>query len=181
MNRPALFLDRDGVINIDYAYVHKKEDFMFIDGIFDLCRKAQQSGYLIIIITNQAGIGRGYYSEEDFHTLNNWMINEFANSNVTINATYFCPYHPEKGIGQYKQESACRKPNPGMILKATDEFDIDLRRSVLIGDKDSDIQAGLNAGIGKNFLFNPKQGKIYASNVIPTKIISSHQKVIQFL
>ena len=181
MTRPALFLDRDGVINVDHAYVHQKDNFEFIDGIFELCKKAQESGYLIIIITNQAGIGRGYYTEEDFYSLTDWMIGEFSKKGVTIDAVYHCPYHPEKGIGEYKQDAPCRKPNPGMILTAKNEFNINLNESILIGDKGSDIQAGLNAGIGKNFLFTPKQGKNYASNVIPTKIISSHQKVIQFL
>jgi len=181
MTRPALFLDRDGVINVDHAYVHKKDNFEFIDGIFELCKKAQESGYLIIIITNQAGIGRGYYTDKDFHSLTDWMIGEFSKKEVTIDAVYHCPYHPEKGIGVYKKDAACRKPNPGMILMAKNEFKINLSRSILIGDKGSDIKAGLNAGIGKNFLFTPKQGKKYESILRPTKIISSHQKVIQYL
>ena len=151
MNR-AIFLDRDGVINEDLGYVYKPQEFRFIDGIFEFCGIAQELGYLLIIITNQAGIGRGYCTEEDFHNLNRWMLAEFMKHGVDITATYHCPYHPEHGVGIYKCDSFDRKPNPGMILKARDKFDIDLSRSLLIGDKDTDIEAGRRAGIG-NLLF----------------------------
>jgi D-glycero-D-manno-heptose 1,7-bisphosphate phosphatase len=153
MATPALFLDRDGVINVDHAYVHKKDDFEFIEGIFDLCRKAKQRGYLIIVVTNQAGIGRGYYSEKDFVRLTDWMKQVFLSEEVEINHVYHCPYHPQHGIGTFKKDAECRKPNPGMILKACGDFNIDLESSILIGDKASDIKAGKNAGITKNLLF----------------------------
>ena len=148
MNK-ALFLDRDGVINEDTGYVYLPEDFRFIDGIFELCRTAQELGYHVIVITNQAGIARGYYTQEDFRRLNEWMLMEFKNQGAAITAVYYCPYHPEHGIGEYKQDSYDRKPNPGMILRAGDEYSIDLSRSVLIGDKDSDIEAGRRAGVGR--------------------------------
>jgi len=151
--RPALFLDRDGVINVDHNYVFRPAEFEFIDGIFELCRTAQGLGYLLIVITNQAGIGRGYYSEADFHLLTDWMCDAFAREDVTIDGVYFCPYHPEHGVGEYKIDSPCRKPAPGMLLQAAKELDIDLRRSVLIGDKESDIQAGMAAGVGLNLLY----------------------------
>lgn len=151
MNK-ALFLDRDGVINIEKNYVHKIEDFEFVDGIFELTKYYQDKGFLIIVITNQAGIGRGYYTEEDFHILNNWMIEQFKKNGVTITEVYYCPYHPVHGMGEYKKDSYDRKPNPGMILKAREKYNIDLGESLLIGDKESDIQAGKNAGIVKNFL-----------------------------
>lgn len=156
---PALFLDRDGVINIDHAYVHRPEEFEFIDGIFTLCRKAKQLGYLIIVITNQAGIGRGYYTEGDFLKLTDWMNDTFLDEGVTIDKVYFCPYHPEHGVGEYKRESDCRKPEPGMIIKAVEEHDIDLSRSVLVGDKESDIKAGLTAGVGCNILYDTTPSK----------------------
>ena len=126
----ALFLDRDGVINIDHAYVCKTEDFQFVDGIFDLCRHASKLGYLILVITNQAGIGRGYYTEQDFQNLTRWMCGIFKNEGVDIDKVYFCPYHPEHGVGKYKMDSPLRKPRPGMILQAEDEFGIDLTTSV---------------------------------------------------
>lgn len=148
----ALFLDRDGVVNVEKDYVHKIKDFEFMDGIFELALFFQEKSYIIIIITNQAGIGRGYYTEEDFYKLNEWMISEFAKNDIKISKVYFCPYHPEHGIDGYKKDSYDRKPNPGMILNAKEEFNLDLENSLLIGDKLSDIQAGLNAGIGTNML-----------------------------
>jgi D-glycero-D-manno-heptose 1,7-bisphosphate phosphatase len=138
----ALFLDRDGVINIDFGHVHRIENFVFIDGIFDLCLAAQQKGYLIIVVTNQAGIGKGLYTEDEFMKLNSWMINQFKIKGVNISKTYYCPHKPE-------DECNCRKPNPGMILKATEEFNIKPSDSILIGDNISDILACNNAKIGR--------------------------------
>jgi D-glycero-D-manno-heptose 1,7-bisphosphate phosphatase len=146
--QPALFLDRDGVINVDHAYVHRPEHFEFIDGIFDLVTAANRAGYLVVVVTNQAGIGRGYYSEADFHALTDWMCSEFARRGGRIDAVYFCPYHPEHGVGQYKRESEYRKPGPGMLLQAAREHGIDLSASIMVGDKISDMEAGRRAGVG---------------------------------
>lgn len=153
MSRPALFLDRDGVINIDHAYVSKQEDFEFVDGIFELCRSAKKLGFLICVVTNQAGIGRGYYTEEDFLELTNWMCSVFSEEGCEIDKVYFCPTHPVHGVGEYKTDSQYRKPRPGMILQAVQEFDIDLTKSILVGDKETDIQAGIAAGIKCNLLY----------------------------
>lgn len=155
MKNKALFLDRDGVVNLDHGYVYQIVNFEFVDGIFDLLKCAKQKDYLIIIITNQAGIGRGFYSEADFHTLSRWMCNKFESIGTVIDSIYFSPFHPTEGLGKYLKDDFSRKPNPGMILEAESDFDIDLKSSVLIGDKISDIKAGLSAGIGKNILFNP--------------------------
>jgi len=152
--RPALFLDRDGVINVDHAYVCVKENFEFIEGIFNLCREAKRRGYWIFVITNQAGIGRGYYTEQDFLNLTDWMLGIFEAESAKIDAVYFCPFHPVNGVGVYKKESYCRKPNPGMIIQAMEEYDIDLKKSLLVGDNASDIQAGLAAGVGINLLYD---------------------------
>lgn len=151
--RPALFLDRDGVINVDHAYVHKPDNFEFVDGVFELCRHAKRLGYLIFVVTNQAGIGRGYYSEQDFHALTEWMCRRFDAEGAPIDKVYFCPFHPEHGIGKYKLDSPFRKPGPGMILQAAGEFGVDLARSVLVGDNESDIRAGLAAGVGCTVLY----------------------------
>lgn len=151
--KKALFLDRDGVINIEKNYVYKIEDFEFMDGIFNLAIDAVEKGYLIIVITNQAGIGRGYYSEEEYLRLTQWMMVQFENKGVEVSRVYHCPYHAEAGIGEYKKDSYDRKPQPGMLYRAKDELDIDLTQSVLVGDKMSDIEAGLNAGLTKLFLF----------------------------
>jgi len=151
----ALFLDRDGVINLNHGYVHTREHFDFVDGIFDVCHKAKRWEYLLIVVTNQAGIGRGYFSEEDFHRLTDWMLEQFRHRDAGISKVYFCPYHPEHGIGEYKRESPCRKPNPGMLLAAASDFDLDLAACVLVGDKASDVEAGRTAGVGCNVLYVP--------------------------
>jgi D-glycero-D-manno-heptose 1,7-bisphosphate phosphatase len=154
-NARALFLDRDGVINEDYGYVHKYEDFHFIDGIFELVKEARNKGYLVIVVTNQAGIGRGHFTEVEFHTLMKWVTKQFSVNGGEIDEIYFCPYHAEFGVGKYKKESIFRKPGPGMIMNATKDYKIDLQHSVLIGDKDSDMNAGISAGVGTNILFCP--------------------------
>jgi len=153
----ALFLDRDGVINVDYGYVYKPDDIVFVDGIFELVEKAKKEKFMVVVITNQAGIGKGYYSETDFYELMSWMKDKFVKHGGKIDAVYFCPFHLEGGIGYYKKGADCRKPKPGMILKAELELNLDLSSSILIGDKISDIEAGLAAGVGNNFLLNPKK------------------------
>jgi D-glycero-D-manno-heptose 1,7-bisphosphate phosphatase len=146
--RPALFLDRDGVINRERGYVHHVDDFYFIDGVFDACRQMSRAGYQLIIITNQAGIARGYYSEADFHRLTRWMLKEFRRHGIDIDDVYYCPHHPVHGVGDYRRDCDCRKPAPGMIVRAAEEHSLDLRRSILVGDKATDIEAGRAAGVG---------------------------------
>jgi D-glycero-D-manno-heptose 1,7-bisphosphate phosphatase len=158
MNQRALFLDRDGVINVDHGYVYKLEDFQFVDGIFELCRQAIASGYLIFVITNQAGIGRGYYSTADFDYLTKWMREEFIAQGILISKVYYSPFHSTHGLGKYKKDDESRKPRPGMIHQAVKEFGIDLSGSVLVGDKYSDIQAGKNAGVRTNILYIGNSG-----------------------
>jgi D-glycero-D-manno-heptose 1,7-bisphosphate phosphatase len=150
--KKALFLDRDGVINIDRGYVHRSEDFCFRQGIFELCRAAQGMDYLLVVVTNQAGIARGYYTETEFLELTEWMVRKFADERVHIARVYYCPYHPVHGIGRYKCDSLDRKPNPGMLLRARDDFNLDLALSVLVGDTLSDIHAAEAAGIGSRIL-----------------------------
>ena len=155
MNK-GLFLDRDGVINYDYGYVHSKGRFEFIPGIFNLVGHANKLNYKVVIVTNQAGIGRGYYSEEVFTGLTNWMLQQFNKNNCRIDAVYFCPFHPVHGIGKFKVPSYDRKPNPGMILKARDRFNLSMNDSILIGDNQSDLIAGKRAGISKLYLHGKK-------------------------
>jgi D-glycero-D-manno-heptose 1,7-bisphosphate phosphatase len=145
--RKALFLDRDGVINVDRHHVHRIEDFDFLPGIFDLCNAAAAHGYLLVVVTNQAGIGRGLYTEADFQRLTAWMLDAFRQRGIEIARVYHCPYHPTAGLGEYRRESFERKPNPGMLLRARDELGLDLAHSALIGDKDSDMEAGRRAGV----------------------------------
>ena len=143
----ALFLDRDGVINIDYGHVFEKEKIDFLDGIFDLCKRAQDLGYLLIVVTNQGGIAKGYYTEEQFLDLTKWIENEFQKRRIKITKTFYCPFHIEGKIEKYRQDSFDRKPAPGMLLKAIDEFNIDPEKSVMIGDNESDMRAAESAGI----------------------------------
>ena len=145
--KKALFLDRDGVINIEKNYVFRVEDFEFTPWIFELCKKYQNEGYLIFVITNQAGIARNIFTENDFFILTDWMIHQFKNQDITITKVFFCPHHPD-----FTGNCDCRKPNAGLIFQAAKEYDINLPDSILIGDKESDIQAGYNAGI-KNCFF----------------------------
>jgi D-glycero-D-manno-heptose 1,7-bisphosphate phosphatase len=149
--RKALFLDRDGVINREKNYVFRIEDFEFIDGIFDFCEYFQRKGYLIFVITNQAGIARGFYTADDYSTLTDWMVAQFEKRNIYISKVYHCPHHPE-----ITGPCDCRKPNPGMILQAAGEFNLELKDSILVGDYEHDLKAGENAGIVKNYLFHDK-------------------------
>lgn len=151
----ALFLDRDGVINHDAGYTSRVEQFSFIDGIFDLGRAAREHGYLLIVVTNQAGIGRGYYSEDDFHALTGWMCRQFEANGAPLTEVYFCPFHPEHGVGAYRKESFDRKPNPGMLLKAAEQYRLSLPDSIMIGDKDTDMQAAERAGVGTRCQYLP--------------------------
>ena len=178
MSSPALFLDRDGVINVDHAYVYQPEKFDFIDDVFGLCQEAQKRGYKICVITNQAGIGRGYYTEQDFMRLTEWMLDVFKQHEVVINKVYFCPHHPD-GLGSYQQDSFFRKPNPGMILQAEQELDIDLKRSIFVGDKLTDMQAGKSAGILNNLLYSPES----IESAIPqdVTVVKSLLDVVSFL
>ena len=148
----ALFLDRDGVINVDHGHVFEKEKFDFIDGIFDLCKRAQDLGYLLIVVTNQGGIAKGFYSEEEFLELMKWMESEFEKREIKITKTFYCPCHPEGKIEKYRQNSFDRKPSPGMLLKAIEEFNIDPKKSLMIGDKETDMQAADAAGIASKIM-----------------------------
>ena len=165
MNVPALFLDRDGVINQDSGYTHRIDDFVFLPGIFELCRHARAAGWRIFVVTNQAGIGRGLYTEKDFLDLTQWMLTQFEAAGAAIDKVYFCPYHAEAAVGEYRRDSKFRKPNPGMILQARDEFSLDLAASVLVGDKPSDIEAGQRAGVGTNLLLVSAQVSAAASEL----------------
>lgn len=179
MSRPALFLDRDGVINIDHAYVCKKEDFEFVDGIFEVCRHAKQLGFLICVVTNQAGIGRGYYTEADFLRLTDWMCGVFIDEGAIIDRVYFCPTHPVHGVGEYRVDSPFRKPGPGMILQAAQELNIDLSRSILLGDKETDIEAGVAAGVACNLLFCSQSANTLITSA--SAVVASLGQVFEFL
>lgn len=145
--RKALFLDRDGIINFDHGYVHTAGQTEWVPGIFELCTQAAGDGFLLVVVTNQAGIARGYYSEAEFLEYTRWVHEEFAARDVPLSATYYCPHHPSEGFGRYRVRCTCRKPQPGMLLAAMSELGISPDTSRLIGDKPTDIAAGVSAGI----------------------------------
>ncbi len=153
--RRCLFLDRDGVVNVDTDYLHRAEDCRFIDGIFEMVSGFTARGFLPVIVTNQAGIGRGYYGEEDFTRLMTWMRAEFSRRGIVIAAVYHCPDHPTAGIGPYRRENPWRKPGPGMFLQAAADLSLDLAGSWCIGDQPTDIEAGRAAGVGTLIRFDP--------------------------
>ncbi len=136
----AIFLDRDGVINVEKDYVYKIEEFEFIEGLFEALRELQKSGFLLFIITNQSGIGRGYYTVKDFEVLTSWMLNEFKKEGIKISQVEFCPHSPN-------EVCECRKPKTGMINAILKNFNIDLENSWLIGDKEADIKCAITAKI----------------------------------
>ncbi|MBT2145636.1 MULTISPECIES: HAD family hydrolase [unclassified Rhodanobacter] len=150
--RRVLFLDRDGVINVDHGYVHTIEQTEWVPGIFELCAVARDAGYALVVVTNQAGIAHGYYSESDFLDYTRWMHEEFAMRNVGILATIYCPHHPEAGLGALRIKCDCRKPAPGMFTVASDLFNLALGESVMVGDKESDLLAASVAGVPRGFL-----------------------------
>jgi len=148
----ALLLDRDGVVNVDKGHVHRIADVAFVPGIFDLCRAAREMGYRLVIVTNQAGIARGLYTEDDFRALTAWMARRFAAEGAPLSGVYHSPYHPVHGVGPYRRQTECRKPGPGMLLAARADLGLDLSASILVGDRPSDIEAGRRAGVGTNVL-----------------------------
>jgi len=150
--RKAAFLDRDGVINVDHGYVSSPEQFEFIDGVFDACRHLQQQGYLLIVVTNQSGIGRGYYNEQQFHALTDWMKAQFEAHGVTLTDVFFCPHHPVNATSPYQIDCDCRKPAPGMLLQAINKYQVDPNQSLMLGDKKADMQAAKAAGVGRKVL-----------------------------
>ena len=145
MTIKTIFLDRDGVINKEVGYLHKIEDFKFINGVFEACRYFQSLDYQIIVVTNQSGIGRGYYDKDAFHVVNSWMLEQFKNKRIEILDVFFCPHTPESNCD-------CRKPKPGMFNQANEKHDIDMEKSWMIGDKEADVAAANAAGIQNTIL-----------------------------
>ena len=167
--RPALFLDRDGVINKDYGYVHSVDDFEFMPGIFDLVRSAKQKGYICIVVTNQAGIGREFYSLDQFYDLSKWMCDKFKATGGLIDAIYYSPFHPTDAKGEFLRQEDTRKPGPGMFYEAFNDFPINISDSIMVGDRISDMLAGLSAQISKNYLFLGST-HAYTEDIIDSKI-----------
>lgn len=176
----ALILDRDGVINVDHGFIHRIEQFEFITGIFELARFAASLGWPLIVITNQSGIGRGLFEEADYEALTRWMCERFRAEQAPIARVYHCPYHPDHGLGRYRIEHPWRKPNPGMILQAAADFGLDLAGSVLIGDRTSDIEAAVAAGVGTRIRLHPA-GRVPEPETVSHIVVSSLDEALVIL
>ena len=156
--RKAAFLDRDGVINIDPGYVHRIQDFEFVAGTLEAARELARRGWLLVVATNQSGIGRGLYTLRDFQALTDWMRARFEQSRAPLAGVYHCPHHPTDAIDGFRTRCDCRKPQPGMLLQAAHELSLDLGQSILFGDKCEDLLAAQAAGIPHRVLLG-KDGR----------------------
>lgn len=163
MNK-AIFLDRDGTINVEKHYLYKIEEFEFLPGVIEALKKLQDAGYLLIVITNQSGIGRGYYTEKDFKVLNDWMVNTLKEKGVVISAVYYCPHLPDAKVLKYRKDCDCRKPKLGMYYQAIKDFDIDVSQSYAIGDKIRDCEICKSTGC-HGFLISQNEGEEIISAV----------------
>ncbi len=152
MKVKAVFFDRDGVLNEDVDYLYKISDWRWIEGAREAVAYLTQLGYKIFIVTNQSGIARGYYTEDEMHELHAYMQRELAAAGGRIDKIYYCPHHPQGSVPEYTCVCTCRKPAPGMLLEAMREYDIDRERSFLIGDGKRDVEAAEAAGI-RGYLF----------------------------
>lgn len=139
MGNKAVFLDRDGTINVDKHYLFRKEDFVFLPDVLPAMRLFQEKGYLLVVVTNQSGIGRGYYTEEDLLSLNRWMMDRLQREGIVLSGIYYCPHLPDAPVEQYRRVCDCRKPGTGLYHRAAEELDIDLSKSIVVGDKMRDL------------------------------------------
>jgi D-glycero-D-manno-heptose 1,7-bisphosphate phosphatase len=176
MSSRALFLDRDGVVNEEVGYLHRAEEVRFVDGIFSLCRTAAGLGYRLIVVTNQAGIARGYYSELDFEALMEFMRGELRAKGVELDAVYYCPFHPEHGVGKYKREHEDRKPGTGMLRRGAREFGVELSESVLVGDRCSDVGAANAAGLRQAFLMSGTEAQACGGEYLAVKSLAEVER-----
>jgi D-glycero-D-manno-heptose 1,7-bisphosphate phosphatase len=168
MRRAAAFLDRDGVINIDHGYVSRREQFDWVPGVLRAAARLNRAGYALVVVTNQSGIGRKLYSEAEFATLTDWMRGEFDAAGAPLAGVYYCPHHPVDAIAPYRIACDCRKPAPGMLLRAARELDLDLSRSLMFGDRESDLQAAQAAGVQRRYLLaTDGSGPPKASATVP--------------
>lgn len=177
-NGGALFLDRDGVINVDRGYVHRPQDFEFVDGVFRVVRRACELGLRTVVVTNQAGIARGFYSESDFESLTRWMCQRFADEGASLAAVYHCPYHAE-GLGRWRvADHPDRKPNPGMLNRAVRDLSFDVGRSLLVGDQESDVVAARRAHLRAAALFAPSGPP---PKTLADAVLRDHAETIRWL
>jgi D-glycero-D-manno-heptose 1,7-bisphosphate phosphatase len=176
----ALFLDRDGVINADRGYVHRSDQFEFMPGIFELARFwTNELRRPIVVVSNQSGIGRGYFDESAYAEVTRFMCDRFAAEGAALAKVYHCPFHPTDGVGAYRTDHPWRKPNPGMILQAAADLDLDLVGSVIIGDKATDMAAGAAVGIGLRILLGAGAAEVETSS--PHQVVADLAEALALL
>lgn len=177
MIQKAAFLDRDGVLNYDYGYVGDWKRFKLIPGVITACRILQEKNYHLIIITNQSGISRGFFTHDQYLLLQNQIMEHFAHRNIFIKETFYCPHHPKGTVDAFVKACRCRKPMPGLIQEASSRFNIDLHNSLMFGDKKSDQEAAKNAGVG-NFVPVGSEFGIYSNLLDAVKGIFNGEEPI---
>ena len=176
-----IVLDRDGVINVDKGFVYRPADVEFVTGIIEFLQEAQLLGFKLIVVTNQSGIGRGLFTKDEFKDFTSWLDRELLVNGIDILETFSCPFHPEFGLGEYKCDSGDRKPQPGMILKAAKKYDIDLKNSVLIGDRSSDVMAANAAKLGGAFFIRNTKYSLDEDLSNKCKVVDSFSEILEFL
>lgn len=163
---PAAFLDRDGVINEDHGYVHRPEEFALLPGVERALKRLRKAGFLLILVTNQSGVARGYFTEEAVSALHDHLAQLLAQQEVAFDGIYHCPHHPDGKVARYARHCACRKPQPGMLLQAIADLGIDPARSFIVGDKQSDLEAGEAAGLGAGYLVGTEADFLDLASVV---------------
>lgn len=170
---PAIFLDRDGTINIDHGYVYEIDRFQFIDGVIDACIELKAMGFALVLVTNQSGIARGKFTEAQFTKLTEWMDWSLADRGIDLDGIYYCPHHPEGSVAAFTQVCDCRKPKAGMLLLAKEDLHIDMAASYMVGDKLDDMQAAINAGIGHKILVRTGKEITAEGEALADKVLDS--------
>ena len=182
VSRKAAFIDRDGVLNEERAFVHRTEDFVLLPGAVEALRLLQGAGYLLVVITNQSGIARGLYSEADYLALTEHMRGQLQAEGISLDAVEHCPHLPDAPVERYRRDCDCRKPKPGMIERAMERLDIDPAASFLVGDRLSDVQAGRAAGVGRCFLvrtgYHPSEEALARADGVYDDLLSCIRAVL---
>ena len=166
-----LFLDRDGVVNIDKHFVFRIEDIVFVEGIFQLCKYFEEQDYQIVIATNQSGIARGLFSEQEFHAVMSFILEEFKRHAIVVLACFHCPHGPDDNC-------TCRKPLPGLFTQALRQFNTEAENCISIGDRKRDIEAALAAGISQNYLLQDPQ--MNTGHFLGSIVVNSLSEIVQF-
>jgi D-glycero-D-manno-heptose 1,7-bisphosphate phosphatase len=183
--RRAVFLDRDGTINVEVDYLSKREDFVLIEGSAEAIKLLNNAGFLVVVVTNQSGVARGYFTEEDITKVNDKMLFDLNVAGAFVDAVYYCPHHPDFGGEKYGIDCNCRKPKVGMVEEAQGEFEIDINESFVVGDHKGDIELGKNAGARTVHVLTGhgvEEGKkLEEAGIVPDHISDNLLSAVQYI